>query len=80
MRHVGSYQAKTHLPALLDAVARGETVVITRRGRPAARLTPVPGGTAGGHDAVAAVRAFGARHRGRLRGMSARSLLEDGRR
>ena len=34
------YEAKTHLAALLDAVANGETVVITRRGRPIARIVP----------------------------------------
>ena len=31
--------AKTHLSALLDEVARGETIIITERGRPVARLT-----------------------------------------
>src|SRR5947208_832060 len=41
VKHVGSYEAKTHLPELLDRVERGEIVVITRRGRPAAHLVPV---------------------------------------
>ncbi|HRK95205.1 MAG TPA: type II toxin-antitoxin system prevent-host-death family antitoxin [Rhodospirillales bacterium] len=40
MREVGAYEAKTHLAALLEDVARGETIVITRRGRPVARLVP----------------------------------------
>ena len=39
MREVGAFEAKTHLSALLDEVARGETIIITRRGRPVARLT-----------------------------------------
>ena len=34
MREVGAYEAKTHLAALLEDVARGETIVITRRGNP----------------------------------------------
>jgi antitoxin (DNA-binding transcriptional repressor) of toxin-antitoxin stability system len=38
MQTVSVAQAKAHLSALLDAVAAGEEVVITRRGRPAARL------------------------------------------
>jgi prevent-host-death family protein len=38
---VGSYEAKTHLPALLDRVARGETITITKRGKPVAQLVPV---------------------------------------
>ena len=39
---VGSYEAKTHLPALLERVARGETIVITKHGRPVAELVPPP--------------------------------------
>ena len=39
MREVGAFEAKTRLSALLDEVARGETIIITRRGRPVARLT-----------------------------------------
>jgi prevent-host-death family protein len=40
MRAVGTYEAKTHLPELLKAVETGETIVITRRGTPIARLVP----------------------------------------
>ena len=40
MRKVSTSEAKTHLSALLDDVARGETIVITKRGRVVARLTP----------------------------------------
>ena len=43
VREVGAFEAKTHLSRLLDAVEAGETVVITRRGRPVARLTPPEG-------------------------------------
>ncbi|ARE42304.1 Prevent host death protein, Phd antitoxin (plasmid) [Rhodovulum sp. P5] len=35
------HEAKTNLSKLLEAVARGERVVITRHGRPAAELVPV---------------------------------------
>lgn len=40
MREVQASDAKTHLLQLLDAVERGETIVITRHGRPIARLVP----------------------------------------
>lgn len=40
MREVGTFEAKTHLSALLDEVSRGETIIITKRGRAVARLTP----------------------------------------
>lgn len=35
-------EAKNRLPELLRAVENGETVVITRHGRPVAQLTPAP--------------------------------------
>lgn len=38
MREIGAFEAKNTLGALLDLVERGEEVVITRRGRPVARL------------------------------------------
>ena len=40
MQSVGSYEAKTHLPALLDRVAQGEQITITRHGVPVAMLVP----------------------------------------
>ena len=39
---VGVHEAKTHLSDLLRRVEAGETVVITRRGRPVAELRPAP--------------------------------------
>ncbi|MYD70482.1 MAG: type II toxin-antitoxin system prevent-host-death family antitoxin [Acidobacteria bacterium] len=38
---VGTFEAKTHLSALLERVARGETITITRNGTPVARLAPL---------------------------------------
>ena len=40
MREVGVLAAKTHLSALIEEVEKGEHVVITRHGRPVARLVP----------------------------------------
>lgn len=38
MREVGAFQAKSKLGQLLDQVEHGEEILITRRGRPVARL------------------------------------------
>jgi prevent-host-death family protein len=38
---VGAYEAKTHLPRLLAEVEAGGEVVITKHGKPIARLVPV---------------------------------------
>jgi prevent-host-death family protein len=40
MREIQATEAKAHLPQLLDDVERGETVIITRHGRPIARIVP----------------------------------------
>jgi prevent-host-death family protein len=40
MKSVGSYEAKTHLPQLLSQVEKGETITITKHGKPVARLVP----------------------------------------
>ena len=41
MNTVSLAEAKTHLSHLLDQVEAGEEVVITRRGLPIARISPV---------------------------------------
>ena len=40
LREIQASDAKTHLPQLLDDVERGETLIITRHGRPIARIIP----------------------------------------
>jgi prevent-host-death family protein len=41
MTTVTACGAKTHLPRLIRAVERGETVIITRHGKPVAKLSPI---------------------------------------
>lgn len=79
MEEVGSYQAKTHLPSLLDRVEQGEQIVITRRGKPVARLLPYSPIDA---DQVAqAIAKMQQLRQGlRLKGVSLRQLREEGRR
>ena len=40
MREIQATEAKTHLAQLLSAVERGETIAITRHGKPVAHLVP----------------------------------------
>jgi prevent-host-death family protein len=40
MKTVQASEAKTHFLRLLDEVERGETVIITRHGKPVARVSP----------------------------------------
>lgn len=43
IREVGAFEAKNTLGSLLDRVERGEEIVITRHGKPVARLVPNAG-------------------------------------
>jgi prevent-host-death family protein len=40
MKSVGAFEAKTHLNELLRRASKGETIEITRRGIPMAKLIP----------------------------------------
>jgi prevent-host-death family protein len=79
MRRIGAYEAKTHLPRLLDEVAAGETITITKHGVPVALLVPPAGPPkAAVRDAIDGLRAFRVAHP--LRGVTIRELIEEGRR
>lgn len=75
----GVFDAKNRLTALLDEVERGGEVVITRRGKPVARLVPIDGG----FDREKARRAAeGLKEASRglsLGGITIRELIEEGR-
>jgi prevent-host-death family protein len=79
MRTVGAYEAKTHLPRLLDEVARGETITITKHGVPVAKL--VPPDEAVRRDVGEVIKALREFRKGKtLGGISIRELIEEGRR
>jgi prevent-host-death family protein len=42
MKHVGIKQARQELAGLIDRVEAGEEVIITRQGKPAAKLIAAP--------------------------------------
>lgn len=76
---VGAYEAKTHLPQLLEEVAAGLTITITKHGRPVARLVPPVADNRPEPDhVIASMRQ--ARKGIRLQGLSLRDLIEEGRR
>jgi prevent-host-death family protein len=75
---IGAYEAKTHLPRLLDQVERGDSVTITKHGRAVARLVPVGARTSSPDAVIAALRA--ARTGVRRGRSSVRSMIDEGRR
>jgi prevent-host-death family protein len=78
MTTVGSYEAKTHLPQLLDRVAKGEKITITKHGVPVAMLVPARRGRLDVQTAVDKLKEF---RKGRsLDGLTIREMIEEGRR
>jgi prevent-host-death family protein len=76
---VAAYDAKTHFSELLERVAAGEQITITRHGAPIARLVPVDRVVSEEERraAVAAMRQLASRNR--LDGLSVKVLIAEGR-
>ena len=79
MKSVGSYEAKTHLPKLLERVAKGERITITKHGVPVAMLVPPPpAGRLDIGEVIEQLKEFRAGNS--LGGLSLREMIEKGRR
>ena len=80
METVGAFEAKTHLAALLDRVAKGEKITITRHGIPAAILGPVVETEVrmSHQEIVEGMRSL--RKRVKPGNMSVKAMIEEGRR
>jgi prevent-host-death family protein len=75
---IGAYEAKTHLPRLLDKVEHGESITITKHGRPVARLVPPDPDQAPTEEVILALLAA---RKGVRRGrVAVRRMIAEGRR
>lgn len=75
---LGAFEAKTHFSALIQAAERGETIVVTRNGKPVAQIGPIIGDKPSltAREAMNGLLSIGAR----LRGVKLRDLVDEGRR
>ncbi|HRJ70382.1 MAG TPA: type II toxin-antitoxin system prevent-host-death family antitoxin [Beijerinckiaceae bacterium] len=84
MRQIGAFEAKNTLGTLLDLVMQGEEIVITRHGKPVARLIREPGRDEKRERARQAAEALEALAKGAKLGrfdwQDWRSLRDEGRR
>ena len=79
MKIVGAYEAKTHLPKLLELVTKGERITITKHGVPVAVLQPAKSvRKAEPKQVIAELRKFRQKHS--LKGPLIRDMIEEGRR
>ncbi|MGH8241722.1 MAG: type II toxin-antitoxin system Phd/YefM family antitoxin [Steroidobacteraceae bacterium] len=78
MKKIGAFEAKNRLSELLDAAENGEEVVITKHGRPVAKLTPVDEiDRAKVREAIEWFKDFRKKHP--LRGLKIKDLINEGR-
>ena len=78
MTSVGAYEAKTHLAGLLERVAAGETITITRHGREIAKLVPADPTLT---DSAPIIEALKQARQGVRRGpVATREMIDEGRR
>ena len=82
MTTMGFYEARTHLSAVLDHVAKGKKVLITRRGKPVGLIGPPPKEEQRNvHQVVQEMLAFRDREGPTLGGqVTIRELIDEGRR
>lgn len=79
MEMIGAYEAKTHLPQLLERVSRGDRITITKHGVPVAVLQPYdPDKRIDVAAVIAELRAFRAQNR--LGDLTIRDMIAEGRR
>jgi prevent-host-death family protein len=79
METIGAYEAKTHLPQLLERVSRGDRITITKHGVPVAILQPYdPDKRIDVAAVIAELRAFRAQNR--LDDLTIRDMIAEGRR
>ena len=75
---IGAYEAKTHLPRLLEQVKKGEEIIITKHGVPVAVLKPYePAKQVNTRAVIDSL--YKLRKKYTLSGISLRDLIEEGR-
>jgi len=77
---VGSYEAETHFSELLERVAGGEEITITRHGLPVAKMIPANRVSSidSRRESILKIRELASRNR--LNGLSIKDLIAEGRR
>lgn len=77
MKTVGAFEAKTRFSSLIEEAERGETIIVTKKGKPVAQIGPVKAKPARikPEDAMKNLLSMNVR----LGGIPVRKLIDEGR-
>ena len=79
-QQIGAFEAKTHFSQIINDVARGADYVVTKRGKPVAKIIPIeqkPEMTF--QEAAEALKEMRKLYRGKPGSFNIREAIEDGR-
>ena len=79
--HIGAFEAKTHFSQILEKAEKGEDFIITKRGKPVAKIIPFeqePEMT--WEEALEEFRKFRKLYRGKPGDFNIKEAIEEGRR
>ena len=79
--HIGAFEAKTHFSQILEKAEKGEDFIITKRGKPVAKIIPFeqePEMTF--KEAIEQLREFRKLYRGKPGDFNIKEAIEEGRR
>lgn len=75
---IGAFEAKTHLSKLLEKIEQGEQFVITKHGRPVAKLVPISNfDPLTARLAIEKIKQFSKHHS--LKGLTLKQIINEGR-
>lgn len=78
-QQIGAFEAKTHFSHILEKIENGDTFVITRRGKPVAKIIPYNEKTMSRKEAIEKLREMRKLYRGKPCDFNIRQAIEDGR-
>jgi len=79
-QQIGAFEAKTHFSKILEQVERGDDFIITKRGKPVAKIAPVEQEKKMTYrEAIEALREMRKLYRGKPGEDNIKDLINDGR-
>jgi len=79
-QQIGAFEAKTHFSKILEQVERGDDFIITKRGKPVAKITPVEQEKKMTYkEAIEALREMRKLYKGKPGEDNIKDLINDGR-